>query len=209
MSEQPPPRRSRWPRRLSWAALIAAVVLLVLGLATFVFSVSVTGRSMNPALHGGDRLLIDVVGRHHIRRFDVVEVNLGGTPAVKRVIGLPGDRVTVTVSGQNTTVLVQPAGSNQVLWVDNPAWRTQQGNSVRTCCAPDGRESPTSAQATVPDGSYWVIGDNWGGSEDSRVYGFVTAGHIGARLNFRILPLKSFGLVPHDVRLVSLGESPR
>jgi signal peptidase I len=54
---------------------------------------------------------------------------------------------------------------------------------------------------TVPAGSYWLVGDNWGGSDDSRKLGFVTDEQIHARLNFRVLPLGEFGTVPAEVRL--------
>lgn len=56
----------------------------------------------------------------------------------------------------------------------------------------------------MPDGSYWVPGDNWGGSTDSRDFGFVPASSVEAKLWFRILPLSKFGAVTHDVRLTPL-----
>ncbi len=50
-----------------------------------------------------------------------------------------------------------------------------------------------------------VVGDNWGGSDDSRTYGFVAAEQIRGRLWLRLLPLSDLGRLEHGVRLEPVG----
>ncbi|MGA0058936.1 MAG: signal peptidase I, partial [Planctomycetota bacterium] len=90
------------PRR--WAGRAAALgAAAVLGLHTFVVQVSVVrGHSMEPCLRDGDRLVVERPGLMHevgdFGRFDVVILGNPREPSVdyvKRVVGLPGDRVSL------------------------------------------------------------------------------------------------------------------
>lgn len=204
MSVEEQRQRRRLPRvvyRVSWAVLILGVLFTLTFVVAMTFSTTVHGTSMMPAVHDGDRLLVDVFSPRSIRRFDVVEANLGSTVAVKRVIGLPGDTIEVRVEAGMTTVLVRPAGSATTYRVVNDAWTTQQGTSVMSCCADDGTESPKDTPVVVPVDHYWVAGDNWGASLDSRVYGFIARSDIRANLNLRLWPWDRVGHVGHDLRL--------
>ena len=120
---------------------------------------------------------------------------------VKRVIGMPGDRISVRFEEGDPVVLLQPQGQDTTFVVDNPAWGDQVSTATTTCCDRNGIAVGTPRTTVVPDGSYWLIGDNWGGSDDSRKFGFVRKDHIHARLNFRLLPLGSFGKVDAEVFL--------
>lgn len=196
-------------RALGWVALLLVIAALLVPIAALSFSVQVTGESMDPTLDEGDRLLLDVFGRDNLERFDLVEAKPGpASPTlVKRVVGMPGDQVAVArVTGKAPRVFVRPAGETTVFEVDNPSWAGQVGNKLLPCCTEDGKASPARSWATVPDDHYWLLGDNWGGSDDSRVFGFVPADQIAGRLNFRILPLGDFGQVPSDSELVPSGE---
>ncbi|MEX0428164.1 signal peptidase I [Nocardioides sp. DS6] len=193
----------------SAAMVVGVVALVVFFLAILVvivslaFSVRVSGHSMEPTLHDGDRLEVDLLHRHDIARFDVVEAVepaspgvTGGKDIVKRVIGLPGDRVAIA-GGAKPVVYLRPAGTTTTYVVDNPAWSGQVGAKQGGCCGDNGVYRLHNVRAkrwqTVPDGSYWLIGDNWGGSTDSRVFGFVSEESIKAKLSFRIQPFGRFG----------------
>jgi signal peptidase I len=54
-----------------------------------------------------------------------------------------------------------------------------------------------------PPPSYFVVGDNEGGSTDSRVFGPIPASGIKAKLSLRIVPMGRFGHLSSDVRLVA------
>ncbi|HLQ37529.1 MAG TPA: signal peptidase I, partial [Planctomycetota bacterium] len=79
-------------------ALGATAMVLV---HLFVVQISVVrGHSMEPSLHDGDRLVVDRVSYNLVdaQRGDVVVLRYPRNPAVdfvKRIIGLPGDRVAL------------------------------------------------------------------------------------------------------------------
>ncbi|HEY0889782.1 MAG TPA: signal peptidase I [Nocardioides sp.] len=188
------------------------MVLFLLGLLLAVialtFSVEVSGSSMEPTLHPGDRLEVDVLHRKDINRFDLVEAAEpdNGAAIVKRVIGLPGDQVKIRSGDEGARVLVRPSGSRSTYVVDNPAWGDQLAHDAAVCCTADGTNGQEE-WATIPDGSYWLLGDNWSRSTDSRSFGFVTQGGVKAKLWFRILPRDRFGRVRTDARLVRTAQA--
>jgi signal peptidase I len=168
-------------------AAFAALVLIVVALA---FSVTVDGDSMEPTLRDGDRMFLEVWTRDEIERFDVVEadapstVSGGAVRILKRVVGMPGDRISVSGDAR---VLIRTAGAEETYVVENPAWSAESGAEVEW--------------RTVPEGSYWLLGDNWGASTDSRSFGFIDAEAVHGRVVFRMLPLGRTGAIAGDVRL--------
>ena len=158
--------------------------------AALAFSVTVDGTSMEPTLQNGDRMFLEFWTRDEIERFDVVEADVpsevsgGGTQMLKRVIGMPGDRVSVSPDAR---VLVRPAGEDETFVVENPAWSAEAGAELEWL--------------TVPEDAYWLLGDNWGASTDSRSFGFVDADAVHGRVVFRMLPLRRNGMITRDVRL--------
>lgn len=171
-------------------AAVAAFVALVLVVAALAFSVTVDGTSMEPTLRDGDRMLLEFWTHDEIERFDVVEadapsaVSGGGTRILKRVIGMPGDRVSIS---RDARVLVRAAGEDETYVVENPAWSAEAGAELEWL--------------TVPEGAYWLLGDNWSASTDSRSFGFVDADAVHGRVVFRMLPLGRNGMITRDVRL--------
>ena len=145
-------------------------VLLALLLRRFVcMLVRVKGRSMQDTLHDGDFMLAlryGLFGR--IRRFDVVICRYPGRNGhfVKRVVGLPGERVSMTegalyINGAEVTE-------------DFPLRRSLRGFDERTL-GPD---------------EYFVMGDNRPCSSDSRRVGPIHRRAILARVCCVFLPLR-------------------
>lgn len=201
-------------RAVGLVALVAFLLAMLVVVVALTFSVKVSGHSMEPTLHQGDRLEVDLLARHDIHRFDVVEATEPGDPGVagsgagtsivKRVIGMPGDRISIR-GGAQPVVLLKPAGATATVRVLNPAWTGQIGSALASCCtdAVRGRTDGGPARwSRVPSDSYFLMGDNWGGSTDSRVFGPVPAADIRAKLGFRIMPLGRFGSLRTAVRLV-------
>ncbi|MDY5219211.1 MAG: signal peptidase I [Eubacteriales bacterium] len=148
----------------------ATGVLLALLLRFFVcMLVRVKGRSMQDTLHNGDFMLAlryGLFGR--IRRFDVVICRYPGRKGhfVKRVVGLPGERVSMTegalyINGAEVTE-------------DFPLRRSLRGFDERTL-GPD---------------EYFVMGDNRPCSSDSRRVGPIHRRAILARVCCVFLPLR-------------------
>lgn len=196
---------------LGVAALVVFFAVMLVVIAALAFSVKVSGSSMEPTLSTGDRLLVDPFGKGGIHRFDIIESTLGDReiPVVKRVIGLPGDRIKVRADQDPPVVLVRPEGDDATYVVDNPTWAGRVGAKVEACCADAGTALPAGqapAWVTVPAGSYWVVGDNWGGSDDSRTFGFVREDQVKARIVFRLQPFGELGRLPDRARLVPAEE---
>lgn len=191
-------RGSALPRALGIGALAVFFVVALAALALFTFAVTVDGRSMEPTLRTGDRLSANFLSRDGVERFDLVEITEPGkqTRLVKRVIGMPGDTLWVETVDGRPHVLIVEAGTRTVRRVVNPTWDAQTGDAVTSCCDANGAASVDPERVTVPDDHYWVVGDNWGGSTDSRAFGFVGPDEVKATLNFRLLPLSDFGRVP-------------
>lgn len=209
--DEPGTRRRRLVGALGWVALAVFFVVMLVVIAALAFSVTVTGSSMEPTVADGDRLLVDPFGPDDIGRFDIVESTLGDReiPVIKRVVGLPGDRLQVRGDESAPEVRVVPAGEETTYAVDNPAWAGRAGARTESCCTDDGLSLAQGERArwvTVPDGQYWVVGDNWGGSDDSRAFGFVAQEDVRALVVFRLQPLGDLGSIESEARLVELVE---
>ncbi|MEA2368899.1 MAG: signal peptidase [Thermoleophilaceae bacterium] len=92
---------------------------------------------------------------------------------VKRVVGLPGDRLKVV---HNRVVVDGRA-------LAEPYIRTSP--CTRLCNLPK--------EIVVPPGHYFMVGDNRGESDDSRDWGPVPKDSLVGRAVFRYLPLRRFG----------------
>ena len=159
-----------WRIAAPLACEAAVGVLLALLLRFFVcMLVRVKGRSMMDTLHNGDFMLAlryGLFGR--IRRFDVVICRYPGRKGhfVKRVVGLPGERVSMTEGA----LYVDGAEVTE----DFPLRRSLRGFDERTL-GPD---------------EYFVMGDNRPCSSDSRRVGPIHRRAILARVCCVFLPLR-------------------
>ncbi len=176
---------------------VALAVFLILILQTTVGNRQVEGSSMNPLLESRDRFLMNKVvyteiDAHRVSRFipgldagpgetwhpfhppqrgDVIVFKPPRNPAenfVKRVIGLPGERVRI----QGGTVFINDVPLDEP-YVTN-------------------RKNETLAERTVPEDSYYVLGDNRPQSDDSRHWGEVKRDLIIGKVSVGYWPLDRF-----------------
>lgn len=176
---------------LSTVGLFLSALFIALLLNIFVIqSYQVDGQSMEPTLQNDDRLIVNKIprtiakvdGRQYVpSRGDIIIFNQDGLPGfigqkqlIKRVIGLPGERVTVTEGRITVYNKAFPNGFNPDTTVGYriSALRTE-GNFDNT----------------LNNNQLFVAGDNRGNSEDSRYFGPITTDQVVAKLVLRILPL--------------------
>ncbi|APE20342.1 MULTISPECIES: signal peptidase I [Streptomyces] len=181
-------------RRAAGAVAGTAVVLcLVAAVAVTTLGVRVDGTSMAPTLRAGDRVLVAPGSAGRARRFDVVLLRVEGKDAllVKRVIGLPGDRVAIVSTPEEPfQVLLQERGRGPVRRVVAPTWAAQ-ARRTGACCGPEGNRSGRAELRTVPEGSFFYLGDNPDLSDDSRAYGWGEIARIEGRVGARAFPLSA------------------
>jgi signal peptidase I len=172
---------------------IAAVVALSLALLVQAFVLKpyrIPSPSMERTLMVGDRVLVNRLVFHFrsVRRGDVVVFKWPRDRSitfVKRVIGLPGDTVSLAAG----RVYINGAAQNE------PYLPTQGGQPVPTVPGPLVEGSTMSSAWAlrspykVPTGQYFVMGDNRTRSDDSRDWGTVPAGNVIGGAFFIYWPL--------------------
>lgn len=162
--------RSRRQDVLEWIVSIALAVVIAALIRSYVAAIfTVEGNSMLPTLATGQKIL--VVRRSQLQHGDIVVFRFPSDPRndfVKRVIGIPGDKVEIRDGHVilNENVLNEP-------YLDG---RKTDGNM---------------APVTVTANHYFVLGDNRGFSMDSRdpMVGLVPSEQVKGRGLYIVWPL--------------------
>jgi signal peptidase I len=110
-----------------------------------------------------------------------------GIPFIKRVIGLPGDTVTL----ENGRVFVTRPGESPVRIEEPYVVREEDGSTAATIQT---NGDPVN-EWVVPEESYFVMGDNRPDSQDSRAFGPIGEDLILGRAWLRYFPLERVGLI--------------
>ena len=170
---------------LSWLIYIVIVVILSLGIITFIGQrTKVSGHSMETTLSDGDNLIVDKIS-YRFRdpeRFEIIVFPFQyeeHTYYIKRIIGLPGEPVQV-IDGYvyiNGEVLDENYGLEVM---DDPGIAAEP--------------------ITLGEDEYFVLGDNRNHSSDSRdpSVGVLHRDDIMGRAWIRIWPFDKFGVIKHE-----------
>jgi len=162
----------------SWIIPILVALVLVVLVRTFLFEVvKVSGDSMEPNLVNQERMV--VVKPLKLKRLSVIVFDAYGedpaaaknTNYVKRVIGLPGDKVV----SQNGYIYVNNKKINQS-FINQNERTTGTGDWTLSSLAQKGNW--TYKGNRVPKGHYFVLGDHRSVSEDGRAWGYVSANKV-------------------------------
>ena len=160
--------------------LLGAAALALLSMFFFRASL-VRGDSMEPTLHDGDCTFVQLAWYGEPQRGDIVAIRSAGEEGkhlVKRIIALGGD--TVQIDFGSGTVYVN-------------GHRLEEPYAA----GPTLLRGDVSFPVTVPEGHYFVLGDNRNHSQDSRSseLGMVPAEDIEGKVVFRFFPFGGFGPV--------------
>jgi signal peptidase I len=171
-----PRLRSPASRRARAALLAAVPVLAAVALRGFALEpFEVASESMLPTLEAGDRLFVNKLRAP--QRGDVVVFERGGARFVKRVIALPGERVAVRGGCAFVNGVPAEEWSTGTLHVDAAgralAGRRERIGGVEHALLDDPDATRDAAAVVVPEGHYFVLGDNRDHSEDSRDFGAI------------------------------------
>ena len=191
----PKPKTNRLKETLSTLGIIILAPIVALFLTAFVFqSYQVDGPSMETTLQNRDRLIVTKTGKtwakitgdsYIPKRYDIVVFNhtgeYGGNQfaaekqLIKRVIGLPGDRVVVK-SGV-VTVFNNEHPDGFLIDREGPE-KNVIGNT------------PGNIDETIKPGDIYVMGDNRENSLDSRSFGAIRSTDLVGKLSLRIYPFE-------------------
>src|SRR6266849_5348220 len=168
-------KRFRLVREVIETIVLTVLMFLVIRFAVQNFNVE--GTSMEPSLHNGELILVDkwTYLFHPPQRGDVIVFVAPPEPTldyVKRIIGVPGDRITIN----NTTVIVDGVTLNE-----SYVAAINQGNIFNYKNIHD---------MLVPPNMYFVLGDDRIRSSDSRDWGFVPRNNIIGRAALVYWPLQ-------------------
>lgn len=171
---------------IAWIKKEKSFLAIILGILIFRGSIinwyRVPSESMVPTLQVGDYIVVNrlAFGIHipftqisllktgNVGRGDIVVFDWPPDPSilyVKRIIGLPGDKLKIA----DGKVFI---------------------NGEQLCIPNCEVYSAGDFDMTVPEGSYWAMGDNRPNSSDSRVWGFVPFENIRGRAKFVALSVK-------------------
>lgn len=197
------------PAVVEYAKAFFPIVLAVLVIRSFVVEpFRIPSGSMLPTLHIGDFILVNkfsygvrlpvthtkILETGSPERGDVMVFRYPKNPKIdyiKRVIGLPGDTIgyfdkTIYVNGQAVTMTA--AERDGSLKESVPAsvslFREQLGDVTHDVFH-DSRGRQFKKEFVVPEGEYFMMGDNRDHSSDSRVWGMVPEANIVGKA-FRI-----------------------
>ena len=145
----------------------------------------VSGTSMEYTLSDGDNLIVDKITYRFRKpeRFDIVVFPFKykeDTYYIKRIIGMPGERVQIDGEGN--------------IYIDGEVLEESYGREIM--------ESPGRAweEITLAEDEYFVLGDNRNHSSDSRdpSVGNIKRKDIIGRAFLRIWPFEKFGILRHQ-----------
>jgi signal peptidase I len=147
------------------------IVLVVVLIRSFIVTPArVSGDSMDDTLIDKEIVIVNKIylSLSEIKRFDIVVVEHNKELLIKRVIGLPNEKIE---------------------YKDNKLYINDNENSKMTF------EETEDFVYTIGTDEYFVMGDNRDISKDSRYFGSVNIDQIKGEVGFSLLPFNRFGKV--------------
>ena len=162
---------------LKYILTIVVVIFIVMYVATVQ---QVVGPSMNPTFKDQDIVILNKFHYHlfDIKRFDIVSLKYDGTKyLIKRVIGMPGDKVEY---------------KDNKLFING---KEKKEDFLAEDIITEDFSLTSLGYEEIPEGMYLVLGDNRQDSMDSREIGLIKEEDIIGKVNLRIWPINKFSYV--------------
>jgi signal peptidase I len=164
-----------------WIAVSILVTLPLALLEPFVMP----SNSMAKTLLIGDRFLVRIWPKPTPARGDIIAfyypINRHDT-YIKRVIGVPGDRIRISnkIVYLNGAPLQEPYAIHESHFVDTyrDNFPAQPNIQLPPAAQSMLHQDVVNGELVVPEGNYFVLGDNRDDSSDSRYWGFVATGDL-------------------------------
>jgi len=192
------------PILVEYARSFFPVILIVLVLRSFLFEpFRIPSSSMRPTLVVGDFILVNkftyglrlpvidtkILDVNDPQRGDIMVFRYPENPSIdyiKRVIGIPGDRIEyrnrrLFVNGKAAEMTKQGSHlwmNNQCHTIDSLRFREQTADTNHEILIIPRRPSRAEGEWVVPEGHYFMLGDNRDNSRDGRYWGFVPEENI-------------------------------
>ena len=212
-------RLSKRRLRRLWRNWIKPLAIMLLVLGTFRSAIAdwndVPTGSMKPSIIEGDRIFVNKLAYDLKVPFTTRRLATWGRPQrgdvvvffspengqrlVKRVVGVPGDTIKLRLN--RLVVNAEPAVygplAQDILEQVNPWDRSNSSFAAETAAGPDHPVMTTPGKLalstfgpiTVPDGQYFLLGDNRDNSRDSRYFGTVDGRLIVGKATAVVLSL--------------------
>lgn len=149
------------------------ILIIVVLIRTFLITPAIiNGDSMKDTLLDREVVLVNklYVNVSELKRFDIVVINEEGTHIVKRIIGLPGEKVKYK---DNKLYINGKKIKSKLKFKDTEDFKYEK----------------------VEENSYFVLGDNRKISKDSRMIGTIKKENIVGKVNLILFPFNKIGMV--------------
>jgi signal peptidase I len=173
---------------IEWIKAFALGIIIFAFIRIFFFlNYVVEGESMLPTLEEGNKVVVNKFGDDvdELERFDVIVFHANEKEDfVKRVIGLPGEKIEyredrLYVNGKK---------------VYEPFLKQYREESLGGYLTGDFTLEDLTGVKRVPEGKLFVLGDNRLGSWDSRQFGFISIDQVVGKVNLRYWPLEEMAV---------------
>lgn len=160
------------------------VIVLVIFIVNYVVTIQQNvGQSMEPTLMDGDAFLLNKVTYKvsEVKRGDIIVFKYDDTKyLVKRVIGLPGEKIEF---------------KDNILYINDEAYKEDflPNDAITTDFKMDNIKGVVDFK--IPKNMYFVLGDNRNNSLDSRAIGLINKDDIVGKTSIRIWPLNRIRVI--------------